>query len=329
MSIPILPRIPDPLLTVSCPPHVHNGRTVRGLMLNTLLALVPAVVMAAATFGLPAVRVMALSMSSAVVFEWIGWRMMGRPSQADDYSALLTGLLFAFLLPATAPWWLVVVGSGLTIMLGKMIFGGLGGAPLCAPALGWAICNISWPGYMDTNLSLLAFNLPAPIFDLMHFGPGAVADLNPVELLLGRQLGGLGAAQPAALALGGLYLLFRKRVRWQVPFAFLLGVTVGALVFQATGDTAGPLVHLLGGSTVFAAFFLATDPSSSPSGRLPMFLYGLTGGFLLVLIRVYGVYAEAAPFAVLLANLLAPLLDRIRPRPFGLPPRGQVEKGGA
>ena len=328
MSIPILPRIPDPLLTVACPPHVHNGRTVRGLMLETLLALAPAVILAAGTFGLPAVRVMALSAATAVIVEWVCWKAMGRPSQVTDYSALLTGLLFAFLLPATAPWWLVVTGSAVTMVIGKMIFGGLGGAPLCAPALGWAICNVSWPGFMDTNLTLLAFDLPAPIFDLMHFGPGAAADTNYVGLLLGRQLGGLGSVQVAVLALGGLYLLFRQRIRWQIPLAFLAGTVGGAFLFSATGDTAGPLVHLLGGSTVFAAFFLATDPSSSPSGRLPMLLYGLFGGFLLVLLRVYGAYAEAAPFAVLLANLLTPLVDRIRPKSFGTRPARATGKGG-
>ena len=312
-------KLPSPMLTVSCPPFVHCGATARGRMLEFLLALAPAAVMAAVTYGLPAVRVMALSMAVAVFVEWGCFRLMRREPEIDDCNALLLGLLFAFLLPASAPWWLVAAGSAITIVMGKMIFGGLGGAPLAAPVVGWTICRLSWPTPLDFDVSMLNSPLIWPLSQLKHFGPAAAARFTDMDLLLGHQLGGLGATQVLALLIGGAYLLLRGHIRWHIPLAFLAGTALAAWVFQAAypAQTVGPLFHVLAGSTVFAAFFLATDHSSSPKGPLPMLLYGLLGGIMVMVIRFWGVYPDGAAFAVLLANLSTPLVDRIRPKPFG------------
>lgn len=316
MNLPQVLRVPKPLLTVSCPPHVHCGRTMRGRNLEILLALMPALVMAAMAYGMSAVRVTALCASTAVLTEHLCWRLMGREPETDDCGALVAGTLFAFLLPASAPWWLAALGTIVTVGIGKMIFGGPGGGPLCAPAVGWAICRLSWPDLMDTNTAMLASTLPAPLFDLKHFGPGSV-DVTSLDLLMGRQLGGLGAAQIVGLLAGGLYLLARGWIRLWIPLGFLAGAAATAAVYWAMGQGPDPLFQLLAGGTVFGAFFLATDSSSSPVGTLPMLLYGLLGGTLLIVVRVYGIYPDGVAFAVLLANLLSPHLDRIRPRPFG------------
>ncbi|BDQ32894.1 RnfABCDGE type electron transport complex subunit D [Pseudodesulfovibrio portus] len=320
-----------PMLTVAVPPHIHCGRTIKRYVLETLLALLPASILAVAAFGVDALRVMALSCAVAVLTEAVCNRLMKREPSVDDYSALLTGLLFAFLLPASAPWWLVTIGTVASIALGKMIFGGLGGSPLAAPLVGWALCRISWPGFMDTNATMLMSDLPAPLQQLKYFGLDAVSSLDPVSLLLGNQLGGLGEVQVAALLAGGAFLLIRGHVRWHIPAGFICGLLATAFIYQLLDPAtyAPPLFHLLSGGAVFGAFFLATDESSSPIGTVPALLYGLAAGAMVIIIRVYGIYPDGVPFAILLANLFTPLLDRIRPKPFGGPYSFSDETGGA
>ncbi|WP_419788105.1 RnfABCDGE type electron transport complex subunit D [Pseudodesulfovibrio sp.] len=311
----------EPLLTVCMPPHVHCGRTIKGYMRETLLALLPAAIMAIVVFGMGAIRVMALSCTVAVLAEAALNRIFRREQSIDDLSALHTGLLFSFLLPASAPWWLVTVGAIASILLGKMIYGGLGANPLVSPLVGWALCRISWPAFMDTNATMLNLDLPAPLQQLKYFGLDAVSSIDPTTLLTGSQLGGLGAIQVGALLIGGGYLLLRRHIRWEIPVAFLCGVAGMAWIYQILDPStyASPLFHLLAGGTVFGAFFLATDPASTPVGRIPTLLFGLMAGAMVIIIRVYGIYPDGVPFAILLANLFTPLLDRIRPRPFGGP----------
>ncbi|MEF2232265.1 MAG: RnfABCDGE type electron transport complex subunit D [Pseudodesulfovibrio sp.] len=311
----------EPLLVVCMPPHVHCGRTIKGYMGETLIALLPAAIMALIAFGLGAARVMALSCAVAVTAECLCNRITGREQSVDDLSAIHTGMLFAFLLPASAPWWLVSVGATASIVLGKMIYGGLGANPLASPLVGWALCRISWPRFMDTNATMLGLELPAPLQQLKFFGLESVQSIDAASLLAGRQLGGLGEIQVAALLAGGLFLLARRHIRWEIPVGFLAGVAATAWIYQLIDPAtyAPPLFHLLAGGTVFGAFFLATEPASTPVGLIPSLLFGLMAGTMVVIIRVYGVYPDGVPFAVLLANLFTPLLDRIRPRPFGGP----------
>lgn len=308
-----------PILTVAVPPHIHCGRTIQRYTLETLLALLPAVIMAVAIFGFDALRVMALSCSVAVITEAVCNKMMNRELSIDDYSAIVTGLFFSFLLPASSPWWLVTIGSAASIGLGKMIFGGLGGNPLSAPLVGWALCRISWGNSMDTNATMLMSDLPAPLQQLKYFGQESIDSIDTVSLLMGNQLGGLGEVHVAALILGGAFLLIRRHIRWEIPAGFIGGLLITALIYRLIDPTtyAPPLFHLLAGGAIFGAFFLATDESSSPVGRIPSIVFGLMAGSMVIVIRVYGIYPDGVPFAILLANLFTPLLDRIRPKPFG------------
>jgi len=312
------PFISEPILTVSTPPHWHCGRSVSGLMIETILALSPAVLMAIMHFGLEAARVIALSCVVAVVTEAISLKITGRDITIDDHSSLLTGLLFAFLLPASAPWWLVIIGSSLSIILGRILFGGPGASPLCAPLVAWAVCKISWKYLMDIDLSTLNTELIYPLSQLKIYGPAAVAQFNFLDLFLGKQLGGLGAVQILGVVVGGMYLIVRRYMRTHIPLAFLTGVFLTASIYFLIDDTkyANPFFHLMTGSVIFGAFFLATDFASSPVGHIPMILFGLIGGILVIIIRVYSVYPDGVPFAILLANLLTPILDKIRPKPF-------------
>ncbi|KAB1440296.1 RnfABCDGE type electron transport complex subunit D [Pseudodesulfovibrio senegalensis] len=308
-----------PTLTVSTPPFAHCGKTVNKRMRAILLAMLPAAALAVYHFGMDAVRVMSLATATAVIAEFVSDMVMGRTSQVDDLHGFTVGLGFAFLLPASAPWWLVVFGSTTSIVLGKMMFGGLGGSPLCAPLVGWAVCSLSWANHMDIDAAMLTSELTYPLSQLKHFGPQAVAGFSLNDLLVGRQLGGLGAVQTGALFIGGIFLSMRKHIKVAVPVGMLAGVLVTAGIFHASNPQANApaMFHLLTGSVIFGAFFLATDSSSSPMRKIPALLYGLLAGVLVVIIRVYGVYPDGVPYAILLANLTSPLLDRIKPKPFG------------
>lgn len=308
------------LLTVSSAPFWHSGRTVRTTMIHTLLALLPAAIMAVFRYGYGAIEVIAWAGLTAVATEFLIQRFLTKQQPtADNYSALVDGVIFAFLLPATAPAWLVVVGSFLTVVLGRMVFGGFGGSPVCAPALGWCVLTVSWPHYMDLNAMLLNWDLIEPLSELKYFGLDAIKDVDLQTLLLGDYLGALGASQGLMVLAGGIYLLFTRQVRWFIPISFLLGVFLTGLLYNLIDPAlyAPAQFHLLSGSTLLAAFFLMPYPSASPSWRIPMLIYGFFGGVLVVVIRTYGIYPDGAMFAVLLANLCTPLFDLIEPKPFG------------
>lgn len=308
------------LLAVSAPPYWHCGRTIQNASITTVLALLPAAVMAVMQWGMPAARVMALAVGTGVVVEYLCSRMMHREAEIDDFSTVVSCLLFAFLLPAAAPWWLVVFGAMLCISLGKMAFGGLGANPINTAIVGWAMLSVSWPTFMDPNAMQLQTDLVDPLIRLKFFGADAVAAIPTVDLLMGKQIGGLGASQAGALLLGGAFLAARGVIRWEIAASFLLGVVATAAAFYMVDPAqyAMPHFHVLTGSTVLGAFFLATEWATSPGRQLPMVLYGLVGGILVMIIRVYGIYPDGVPFAIMLINLLAPLFDSIRPKPFGV-----------
>lgn len=308
------------LLTVAAPPHWHSGRTVTLVMIETLLALLPAAGMAVYYYGLPALRVMALSCATAVAAEALCCKLMRRESSVDDFHAVLVGLLFAFLLPATAPWWLVMVGATISIVLGKMLFGGLGGNPLCPPIVGWTVLAISWKTLIDPDAMVLNTDLVNPLTQLKYMGLIAAQKVSLADMFVGQQLGPLGGTQVAALFAGGAYLAARGHLKLTVPLSFLIGVFLAAQFFMAKDVYAHPtpMFHLFAGSSVLGAFFLATDPNSSPVNKTAMVLFGLTCGIMTVVIRVYGIYMDGVPFAILLANLFTPMFDLIKPKPFGV-----------
>lgn len=314
-----------PQFVVDTPPYIHRGYTMNGMMRDTLIAMLPAAALAAYYFGIPALRVMALAAGAACLTEALWQKLLGQEIRVYDGTALVTGLLFAFLLPAGAPWWLVVTGAVLTIIFGKQIFGGLGCNPLCPPLVGWAIMTVAWPTFMDPTAMNLHSAFIDPLVRMKYFGWASLAPDSELPLLLGEQLGGLGSAQVGAVLLGGLFLVARKTVRWEIPLAYLIGVLGLGFLFYQFGEAMGvnpasapaPHLYLLTGSTLFAAFFLATDHASSPVATGGMFVFGIFAGCMTVLIRVFGIYPDGAPFAVLLAGLITPMCDLIRVAPYG------------
>lgn len=308
-----------PILTVSAPPHWHSGRTIPRFMQDTLLAMLPAVVMAIYYYGFPALQVMALSCSTAVVCEALACRIMGRECSVHDMHALVLGLTFAFIMPASSPWWLVMVGAGISVFLGKMIFGGLGSAPMAAALIGWAVLKISWWDHMLIYTNMIQIDLVSPLSQLKFFGLGAAHQVSYLDMLVGAQKGPLGAVQVLPLLIGAAWMYFRGWLKLYIPAGFLIGVAGLSLIYWGIDSQtyADPLFHILAGSTVFGAFFLAVDPSSSPVGKASMLVFGILAGVMVMLIRIYGRYPDGVMFAVLFANLFAPLLDMIKPKPFG------------
>lgn len=306
-------------LTVSPAPHWRSRRTVLKMMQYHLLALVPALLMAFNMFGLPALATVGIAGSAAVLAEAVCLRLQERDINVDNFSALYEAMLFAFLIPAGAPWWMVACGGVMTIVLGRTVFGGFGTNPICAPLVAWAFCRVSWPAGVDIDINLAHFVINAPLDQLKHFGLESLEQFSYTDLFLGHQLGGLGTSQIAGVLIGGLFLVVTGWVRVFIPAAFLVGVTLTASVFWMINPEvyANPLFHLLTGSVMFGAFFLAPDVSSSPVGMIPQILFGLIAGIMVIVIRVYGVYPDGVPFAIMVANLLTPLLDRVRPKPFG------------
>lgn len=308
---------------VSHAPFWHNGSGVPERNYNLILALIPAVAMGLAYFGVPALGVLSLAVSSAIGWELLFNLASKRPVTVGDGHAALTGLLFGMLLPAATPFWIVLTGTFFAIVIAKQIFGGIGANPFNPAALSFAILMVSWKTYFDFDTQLVNFNFDFPAFyppvALKAFGPEAIEKLSLGDLLIGRQVGGIGATCGLALIFGGLYMIARGFMRWEVPVAFILGLLVTAALFHMANPAAyaSPTFHLLTGFSLIGAIFLATDDSSSPVNRLPMLIYGAAGGVMTILIRNIGSYADGVILAILVINLINPLVDKIRPKALG------------
>jgi len=308
---------------VSHAPFLHDESRISERSYNIMLAALPAVLFGLVHYGIPALGVVSLSISSAIIWEFLMNYVTKRPKSIGDGNAALIGLLFAMLLPATSPWWLVLTGTFVSVVIGKQIFGGIGGNPFNPALIGIAILMVSWKNFFDFDDALLNYDLGFimvyPLAALKHFGVSAVDSFTISDLLLGRQIGAIGTTFGIGIIAGGIYLIIRGFIRWEISLSFLAGVLITAFIFNLYDSTryAGPFFHLLTGYTLIGAFFLATEDSSSPVNFIPMFIYGAGGGIMTVLIRNIGAHVDGVVFAVILMNIANPLLDKIRPKAIG------------
>lgn len=308
---------------VSHAPFWHIGSGVPERHFNAIIAALPAVLVGLAYYGVPALAVVCFSVSTAIGWEILLNKATKRPITVGDGNAALIGLLIAMLLPATVPWWLVLTGTFLAIVIAKQIFGGIGANPFSPAVLAYAILMVSWKNYFDFDAQLIHYDFSfTPFYPLVAakaFGTSAIENIRMSDLLLGRQVGGLGSTCGLALIIGGLYLILRGYVRWEIPVAFIVGLCVTATLFHIADPAryAGPGFHLLTGYSLIGAFFLATDDSSSPVNFVPMLIYGALGGIMTILIRNIGQYPDGTIFAILLINMVNPLIDKIRPKAIG------------
>jgi electron transport complex protein RnfD len=311
------------LLISSHAPFWHNGSNVTERSYHIMLATVPALLYGFFQYGMPALGVVSLSIGSAVLWELLMNIVMRRPISVGDGNAILIGLLFAMLLPATAPWWVVLIGTFLAVVIGKHIFGGIGCNPFNPSLVAIAMVMLSWKLILDFNAALVnydfGFYAAYPLSEVKRLGPFVLDRYSLWGFLMGQQAGSLGSTFGLGLIIGGIYLIVRQHIRWEISLSFLVGVFVTAWLFRVSDPTkyASPIFHLLTGYTLIGAFFLATEDSSSPVNFVPMLIYGACGGVLTVLIRNIGAFPDGVVFAILLMNVTSPLIDKIRPKALG------------
>lgn len=334
-------------------PHFPPQTTVRGVMLQVIYALLPGVIAHAWFFGPGIVVQILLACGFALLFEALCLTIRRRPLKLflSDFSAPLTALLFALCLPPLAPWWIALVGMFFAIVIAKHVFGGLGHNLFNPAMVGYVVVLISFPQFMTAWLPPLELASWTPtlgqVLSTIATGhpPGglawdAITGATPLDTIrtsvaTGKMIsearlapifgdfGGLGWEWIANwYALGGLWLLWRRIISWQVPVTMIGSVVLlGLAAYLADpGSNPAPLQHVFSGALVVGAFFIATDPVSgcaSPRGRL---IFGAGVGIITLAIRRWGAYPDGVAFAVLLMNMLAPLIDRYtRPRIFGHP----------
>ncbi|MDF1536653.1 MAG: RnfABCDGE type electron transport complex subunit D [bacterium] len=316
-------------------PHLRSSATIETAMYGVIMALLPATAVGFYYFGLNAFRVTAVSILGCLFFEGFVLKMRGRDLvPLRDGSALLTGLLLAMNLPSGTPWWMVLVGAGVAIGLGKQVFGGLGYNPF-NPALvarvflliSFPVAMTSWPEPSPFSMSFDAVTKATPLGAmktslLMNGNVGEAADMGLMGPFLGNVGGCLGEVSALALLIGGVILLARKIITWHIPvsyFATVIGMT-GAFWLLDPQRYAPPTFHLVTGGLMLGAFFMATDYVTSPVTSSGMLIFGVGCGVITVLIRLFGGYPEGVSFAILLMNAATPIIDRYtRPRVFGYP----------
>lgn len=313
----------EKLLIGSHAPFWHSGDSIAKKNRNLIFAALPAVLYGIWLYGAPALGVITLSVGSAMSWELIMNVLMKRPVSIADGSAAFIGLVFGMMLPATAPWWIVIVGTFISIVVAKQIYGGIGCNPFNPALVAMAMLMLSWKNVLDFNAALVdydfSFNMFYPLSAVKHFGASAALNYNLHALFMGKQAGAIGAVFGLGLVIGGIYLILRGYIKWEISLSFLTGVYIAAYLFHIYDPEkyASPLFHILTGYTLLGAFFLAPEDSSSPVNLIPMLIYGAGAGVLIVLIRSIGAFVDGTVFAILMMNVANPLFDKIRPRAWG------------
>jgi electron transport complex protein RnfD len=301
--------IPNAKLLVSPSPHLKDRVSVRRIMFTVVLALMPATACGVYLFGLHALWVILVSVLSALVSEFLGYRAMGKRFTMDG-SAVITGLLLALCLPPTVPLWMPAVGSSFAILVGKCAFGGLG-QNLFNPALvGRAFLTLSWPSLMTRWVSPLEGVSTATPLGTWKSGGGYTSTW---DLFLGNVAGCIGETSALAILLGGILLIALRYIDWRTPLSYI--GTVGLLMLLLGED---PLFHMLAGGLFLGAFFMATDYVTTPLTGRGRVIFGVGAGLLVVVIRMYGGMPEGVTYSILIMNAFTPLIDRYtRPRVYG------------
>jgi electron transport complex protein RnfD len=233
------------------------------------------------------------------------------------------GLLLGMMVPATMPWWVIITGTFVAVVLGKYAFGGTGGNPFHPTLVGIAILMMSWPALLDFDTAYVSYQFDftalAPLAALKSQGTSALASFSNYDLLMGKEVGGIGSTFGLGIIIGGIYLMLRGYARWEIVVSFIAGILITATIFYLLHpDTyAPPIFHLFAGYTLIGAFFLAVENSSSPVHLIPMLIYGFLGGFMIILVRNIGIYPDGTILSILLINLINPLIDVIKPKALG------------
>ena len=298
-------------------PHIRTAETVESVMYDVVIALIPAFAMAVYSFGVRALILTAVSVATCIATEYIWQKILKRDIEAFDGSAILTGILFAFVVPVGMGLQYVIVGNFIAITLGKIVYGGLGHNIFNPALIGRAFVQASWPVAITTfaydgkagATVLDAMKRGIPLTDSLIYEGGN----QYINAFLGQMGGCLGETSALALLIGGVYLIYKKQIDWKVP-AVMIG-TVFVLTWAMGAD---PLMQIFSGGLFLGAFFMATDMVTSPTTSKGRVVFALGLGILISLIRMKGGYPEGTAYAILIMNGVVPLIDRyIRPKKFG------------
>lgn len=301
------------LMKVSSNPHIRSKVTTGNIMLCVILALLPTTFFGIYNFGVRALVLILVTVAAAVLSETIFNKLCKKKNTIRDLSAVVTGLLLALNLPASAPWWIGVIGGAFAIVVVKMLFGGLG-QNFMNPALG-ARCFllISFTSIM-TNFECDGYTGATPLASLK-----AGEQVDTVSMIIGKTAGTIGETSMIAILIGACILLFVGAIDLKIPFSYLGSFVVFLILFSGHGWSPSYIsAQLAGGGLMLGAFFMATDYVTRPITKRGQYVYGIILGILTGIFRIYGASAEGVSYAIILGNLLVPLIERVTlPRGFG------------
>ena len=310
-------------------PQVRAKRGTREIMLDVIIALLPALCVGVWQFGAQALIPLAVSIVSCVFFEWVYRKLMKKPDSIGDLSAVVTGILLAYTLPANCKWWLPIIGAFFAIVVVKQLYGGIG-KNFLNPALAgrafllasYALFMTTWvvPGSLTSVIGADATTMATPL-SYMKAGEALPQYFTYKSMFLGTMPGCLGEVSALALLIGGVYLLCRKVITWHIPVSFIGTVALLTLIFghEGYGNFEWMMYNLLCGGLFLGAFFMATDYATSPVTLPGQLLYGVGCGALTVLIRYFGSYPEGVSYGILIMNLCTWAIDKaFRRHQFGV-----------
>lgn len=302
------------LLNVSASPHIRDHSSTKTIMRDVAIALLPAALFGIYNFKIHALLVILTTVATCVLTEYIYEKLMKKPITTGDFSALVTGLLLALNLPPSVPLWIPIIGGVFAILVVKQLYGGLG-QNFMNPALA-ARCFllICFAGRM-TSFTLDGVSTATPLAILKT--TGKTTDV--LNMFVGNIAGTIGETSAAALLIGAAYLFIRKVISWRIPVMYIGSFFVFILIFGGHGfEPAFLLNHLFGGGLMLGAFFMATDYVTSPITHSGQIFFGILLGLLTGIFRLFGGSAEGVSYAIILGNLLVPLIERVTiPKPFG------------
>ena len=312
---------------VSGTPHVRSKESIQSIMRDVIIALVPATAAGIYYFGLRALILIVAAIISAVFFEWLYEKITKKPVTINDLSAVVTGLLLAMNLPASAPVWVAIVGSAFAIIFAKQLFGGLGQNFINPALAGRAFLLASYPTEMTTwvvpnGLAADAATYATPLAQLKN---GAL-DASLKKLVMGQVGGTIGETCAIALIIGGIYLLYKHVISWKIPVIYIATVFILFAVIGRHGMRM-PLQEIFAGGVMLGGIFMATDYASSPVTPKGQVIFAVGAGLLTYLIRTFGGYPEGVSYSILIMNCCVPLIERFtEPTIFGALPKTKEAK---
>lgn len=311
------------MLDVGVGPHYRIGKGLAAIYQRWVIALMPAIVASLFYFETAALRIFGLCICFSVAIDYISEKLAPSRDLTSNWSSVSLALMLAFMLPLNAPWWIVLCGCLFMVVIGKKFFGGVGAYPVQPAVLAIAILQLSWPSRMDYTAALKnldwSVTMIEPLRLVKTLGAAAADQYQWSDLLLGYQVAGTANGMVLFVLLGGILLFILREVQWHAPAGFIVGLVATASILHmiAPDSFADPVFYLLSGGTVFMGLFLITDHTTSPVNNLPLFLYGLLAGILLIFIRCYSKHIDGIAYTVLLVNLCAPLMDMIKTKVKG------------